>query len=282
VHLGDRGARLSGTLHVVSVPIGNADDITLRALRVLRAAHLVAAEDTRSTGALLAHHGISARLVALHDHNERERAEQMVARLQRGEEIALVSEAGTPLVNDPGFRLVRACIDAGLAVDVVPGACAAVAALVGAGLPVDRWLYAGFFPREPGARARLADELGGLRATLVFYESPQRLAGTLDWLAATWPARELCVARNLTRQHEQWLRGRPADLRRELGDEDRGEVVLLIGPPVEAPLVQDADALARELLARGLDPREARDALAEATGLSRRDAYRKVLDLLGR
>ncbi len=273
---------MSGTLHVVSVPIGNADDITLRALRVLRTAHLVAAEDTRSTSALLAHHGLSVRLVALHDHNEREQVDHLVSRLQRGELIALVSEAGTPLVNDPGFRLVRACIDAGIDIDVVPGACAAVAALTGAGLPVDRWLYAGFFPRETGARARLADELGGLRATLIFYESPQRLGATLEWLATAWPTREVCVARNLTKQHEQWLRGPATEVRAALGDEDRGEVVILVAPPTEAPLVQDADAFARDLLARGLDPRAARDALAEATGLSRRDAYRKVLDLLGR
>lgn len=272
----------TGRLSVVAVPIGNAEDITLRALRVLREADVVAAEDTRTTAALLAHHGQTARLQSYHDHSEAERLPALIARIQRGEHVALVSEAGTPLVNDPGFRLVRACVEAGLQVDVLPGASAPLAALVGAGLPVDRFFYGGFFPREAGARATLADELGGLRATLVFFESPMRLGETLEWLAASWNDRAVVVARNLTRQHEQWLRGTAESVRAELGDETRGEVVFLLGPPPERPLVADADTLARQLLAQGLDARAARDALAEATGLSRRDAYRKVLDALGK
>lgn len=273
---------MTGTLHLVAVPIGHPDDISIRALRTLREAHLVAAEDSRTTAALLAHHGITARLQSFHDHNEDARVAPILAHLGRGERVALVSEAGTPLVNDPGFRLVRAAIAQGVQLDVVPGACAAVAALVGAGLPVDRWLYAGFVPRAAGERARLVDELGGLVATLVFYESPQRLPDTLDWLARAWPGRDVCVARNLTKQHEQWLRGSAAAVREALGDERRGEVVLLLGPPAREPLVADPDALAAQLLARGLDPRAARDALAEATGLPRREAYRRVLSALGR
>jgi 16S rRNA (cytidine1402-2'-O)-methyltransferase len=271
-----------GRLSVVSVPIGNADDITLRALRVLREADAVACEDTRTTAALLAHHGQNARLFSFHDHNEGDRVPAVLERLRAGEHIALVSEAGTPLVNDPGFRLVRACVEAGVPVDVVPGASAPLAALAGSGLPVDRFWYGGFFPRDEGPRLALVDELRGLRATLVFFESPVRLAATLRWLAARWNDRAVCVARNLTRTHEQWLRGGAAEVADALGDETRGEVVLLLGPPPERPLAEDADSLAVTLLGQGLDARSARDALAEATGLSRREAYRKILDHLGK
>jgi 16S rRNA (cytidine1402-2'-O)-methyltransferase len=269
-----------GRLSVVSVPIGNAEDITLRALRVLREADAVACEDTRTTAALLAHHGQTARCFSFHDHNEGGRLAEVLSRLQRGQHIALVSEAGTPMVNDPGFRLVRAALEAGIEVDVVPGACAPIAALTGAGLPVDRFWYGGFFPRDAGPRLALVDELRGLKATLVFFESPLRLAATLGWLATNWADRPVCVARNITRTPEQWLRGSAAEVRTQLGNETRGEVVLLLGPPAEAPLVEDADSLARTLLARGMDARSARDALAEATGLSKREAYRKILDQL--
>jgi 16S rRNA (cytidine1402-2'-O)-methyltransferase len=273
---------MPGTLSIVAVPIGNGDDLSPRALAVLRAAAVVACEDTRTTRALLAHHSATARTVAMHDHNEAERAPELVARLLAGDDVALVSEAGTPLVNDPGFRLVRSALDAGVAVTVVPGACAAVTALAGSGLPVDRWMYVGFFPRSEGERAALADELGALRATLIFYESPLRLGDTLDWLACTWPARAVCVARNLTKEHEQWIRGSAEQCRIALGDEIRGEVVLLVGPPRELPVASDPDALIRTLLDRGLDPRAVRDAAAEATGLSKRDLYRRVLLALGR
>ncbi len=273
---------MSGRLSVVAVPIGNAEDITLRALRVLREADAVACEDTRTTAALLAHHGQTARLFSFHDHNEGDRLPEVLARLVSGQHLALCSEAGTPLVNDPGFRLVRACVEAGIPIDVLPGASAPLAALVGSGLPVDRVLYAGFFPRDAGGRAALIDELRGLRATLVFLESPVRLPATLDWLATSWNDRPVCVARNLTRIHEQWLRGTATEVRATLGDETRGEVVLLLGPPPERPLADDPDALARQLLAQGMDARAVRDALAEATGLSKRDAYRKVLELLGK
>lgn len=273
---------MSGRLSVVAVPIGNADDITLRALRVLREADLVCAEDTRTTAALLAHHNQTARLISYHDHSEAERVPAVLARIRAGDHVALVSEAGTPLINDPGFRLVHACVEAGVQVDVLPGASAPLAALVGSGLAVDRFFYGGFFPRDAGPRAALADELGGLRATLVFFEAAPRLGATLDWLAAHWSDRTVVVARNLTRKHEQWLRGSAAAVRIDLGEEDRGEVVLLLGLPVERPLSADADALAETLLARGMDARAARDALAEATGLSKRDAYRKILDRLGK
>ncbi len=283
MHLGHgRTVVSTGRLSLVSVPIGNADDITLRALRVLREADAVACEDTRTTAALLAHHGQTARCFSFHDHNEADRLDEVLDRLGKGQHIALVSEAGTPLVNDPGFRLVRAAVAAGIPIEVVPGASAPIAALTGSGLPVDRFWYGGFFPRDTGPRTALLDELRGLRATLVFFESPLRLSSTLAWLTEHWNDRPVCVARNVTRTHEQWLRGSASEVHTALGDESRGEVVLLLGPPPERPLVQDADALARCFLDQGMDARAARDALAEATGLPRREAYRKILDLLGK
>lgn len=271
---------MKGQLSLVAVPIGNADDITIRALRVLASAHIVAAEDTRTTRALLDHHGVTARLISFHDHNEGERVPELIARIENGEHVAVVSEAGTPLVNDPGFRLVREAIARDFDVDVLPGACAAVSAVVGSGLPVDRWTYAGFFPRQAGDRTRLADEFAGLNSTLVFYESPVRLSETLGWLAENWPDRSICVARNLTKSFQQWLRGSAAQVQAELGDETRGEVVLLIGPPPERPLAADPVALIAQLLARGMDARSVRDAVAEAAGLSKKDAYRLVLNAL--
>lgn len=273
---------MSGRLSLVAVPIGNADDLTIRALRTLATAHVVAAEDTRTTMALLEHHGVKTRLVSFHDHNEASRTADLLDRVSRGEHVAVVSEAGTPLVNDPGFRLVREAIQRGVEIDVLPGACAAITALVGAGLPVDRWMYAGFFPRSPGDRKKLVDELVSLQSTLIFYESPLRLADTLHFLGQCWPDRQICVARNLTKIHQQWLRGTAAEVVEALGSETRGEVVLLVGPPVEAPLSTDPAGLVQTLLARGLNPREVRDAVAEAAGLSKRDAYRLVLGALDR
>lgn len=273
---------MPGTLHLVATPIGDPDDITLRALRVLREADVVAAEDTRVTRALLRHHGIDRPLLSYHDHNEAGRAAELVERLQAGARVALVSDAGTPLVNDPGWHIVRACIDADVPIDVVPGPCAAVAALAGGGLPVDRFCYAGFLPRdESGRRAALA-ELAEVPATLVFYESPLRLAETLGTLAEVWPERPVVVARNLTKEHEQWLRGTAAAVRAELGDETRGEVVLLVGrgAPRQASDA-DVDALIDQLLAEGRTPREVRDRVAEQLGLPRRDVYARVLGRRG-
>lgn len=269
---------MPGTLRLVATPIGNPEDITLRALRVLREAAVVAAEDTRVARALLRHHGIERPLLSYHDHNEVERVPDLVARLVAGEDVALLSDAGTPLVNDPGYRLVRACIDAGVPLDVVPGPCAAVAALVGSGLAVDRFCYGGFLPRDEGARRAALAELAEVPATLVFYESPLRLAETLETLAALWPDRPVVAARNLTKQHEQWLRGTAAEVREALGDETRGEVVLLVGRG--APRRADdaeVDALIDALLAEGKAPRDVRDRVAEQLGLPRRDAYARVL-----
>ena len=268
-----------GALVVVPTPIGNPEDITLRALRALREADVVAAEDTRVAAELLREHGLRRPLLSCHDHNEEARADEIVARVRSGERVALVSDAGTPLVNDPGFRVVRACIAAELPVEVLPGPCAAVTALVGAGLPVDRFFYAGFVPRDASSRDALFEELGAVQATLVFYESPLRLPDTLEALAARWPTRRVCAARNLTKTWEQWLRGTAAEVRAALGDETRGEVVLLVGAGEarERPAEADVDATIDGLLQRGMSPREVRDAVAEAFGMPRREAYAQVL-----
>lgn len=276
---GARDPRGPGVLSIVPTPIGDPEDITLRALRVLREADVVAAEDTRVTRELLRAHGIDATLVSYHDHNEIARAAELVERVRAGERVALVSDAGTPLVNDPGWRVVRACIDADLPIQVLPGPCAAIAALSGAGLPVDRFYYGGFLPRDEGPRRAALAELAGQRATLVFYESPQRLAATLDTIAAVWPARPVCVARNLTKAHEQWIRGTAAEARSTLGEETRGEVVLLVGGAPDGPAITvealDGDITRR--LEAGEGPKEIATMLAAATGLPRRDIYQRAL-----
>jgi 16S rRNA (cytidine1402-2'-O)-methyltransferase len=268
-----------GALYIVPTPIGHPEDITLRALRVLREADVIACEDTRVTAQLARAHGLTAPLLSCHDHNESARAEELVERIRGGARVALVSDAGTPLVNDPGWRVVRACIDAGLPVEVLPGPCAAVVALSGAGLPTDRFFYGGFLPRDEGPRRAALAEVAGLRATLVFYESPLRLPATLETLVALWPDRPVCAARNLTKQHEQWLRGTAAEVRAALGDETRGEVVLLVGGAPEGPATT-IEALDPEIdarLAAGEGAKDIATALAAGTGLPRREIYQRVL-----
>jgi 16S rRNA (cytidine1402-2'-O)-methyltransferase len=272
---------VAGTLFVVPTPIGNPEDITLRALRVLREADVVAAEDTRVAAELLRSHGIRTPLVSYHDHNEITRSAALIERIRAGERVALVSDAGTPLINDPGWRLVTGCVAEALPVEVLPGPCAAIAALTGAGLPVDRFYFGGFLPREEGPRRAALAELATLRATLVFYESPQRLAGTLETLAALWPARPVCVARNVTKAWEQWIRGTPAEARATLGDETRGEVVLLVGGATGEAVVDEAalDAAIARLTAQGLGARALSERLAAETGLPRRTIYQRALKL---
>jgi len=241
---------------------------------VLREVDLVAAEDTRVAARLLAHHGLGRPIVSYHDHAEARRAPELVQKLLSGVSVALLSDAGTPLVSDPGFRLVAACLEAGVPVNVLPGPCAAVAGLCGSGLPVDRFHFLGFLPRDP--RPLLA-EVAGWRGTLVAYESPLRLAGTLRVLAETWPDRRVCVARNLTKEHEQWIRGTAAEALEVLGDETRGEVTLLVeGAGADAPAV-DVDAEIDRLLADGVEPRALRDLLAARTGRPKREIYARIL-----
>lgn len=210
-------------------PIGHREDITRRALLVLAAVDLVLAEDTRRTGQLLQHYGLHKPLLSFFEGNERSREEAALAELREGRRVALVSDAGTPLVSDPGFRLVRRAIAEDLAVHPLPGPSAAVTALIGSGLPTDAYYFGGFLPRKPGGRRSLFAELAGLSATLIFYESPHRLLRTLAVLAELFPEREVVVARELTKLHEDFQRGLATDLVQHFtGHPPKGEITLLV------------------------------------------------------
>jgi 16S rRNA (cytidine1402-2'-O)-methyltransferase len=220
---------VSGRLVVCPTPIGNLEDVTLRVLAALREADVVACEDTRRTRILLGRYGVSARLVSYHEHNEQRRARELVARMRAGETVALVSDAGTPLVSDPGYVLVRESVAAGIEVEVLPGPSAALAALVASALPADRWRFVGFLPRKRSELREVLAEPGG---TLVAFESPRRVPATLSLLAEVDPLRQVAVCRELTKAHEEVVRGSAAELaERYAGKPPRGEVVLVVGPP---------------------------------------------------
>jgi len=264
-----------GRLVVCPTPIGNLEDVTLRVLATLAQADVVACEDTRHTKRLLERHRISARLVSFHEHNERARAEELVARIRDGAVVALVSDAGTPLVSDPGFVLVRACLAAGLTLEVLPGPSAVLTALVASGLPVDRWRYVGFMPRS---RRELQKLLLEATDTLVAFESPRRLAVTLGVLAGLDPARAVAVCRELTKLHEEVRRGSAAELASHYRESPpRGELVLVCdaAPPGQAPREQALAAL-HELIDAGARARPAAAAVAKLTGLSANALYREL------
>jgi 16S rRNA (cytidine1402-2'-O)-methyltransferase len=264
-----------GRLTVCPTPIGNLADITLRVLEELGTADVIACEDTRRTRVLLDRHGIEAhKLVSLHEHNEAARARELSERIGAGVRVALVSDAGTPLVSDPGHALLRECLHAGLPVEVLPGASAAVTALVASGLPGARWCFAGFLPRK---RGELRELLAGAGETLVAYESPRRLAATLALLAEIDPARPAAVCRELTKLHEEVARGSAAELAARFGDgEVRGEVTLVLGAAGAASARSRVEAIAtlRELVEAGARPRPAAAAVAKLTGLSANELYR--------
>jgi 16S rRNA (cytidine1402-2'-O)-methyltransferase len=268
-------------LYIVATPIGNLGDITLRAIAVLQGAALVACEDTRVTGKLLKHLGIKARLHRLDDHA----APQVRARIideARQAPVALVSDAGTPLISDPGYRLVREARAAGVTVTSIPGACAAVSALAMAGLPSDRFLFAGFLPVKDKARHETLEQLANIAATLVFYETAPRLEKSLRAIAMLWPQREVAVARELTKLHEECRSGTAESLADHYAAHPpKGEIVLLIGPPAdsEAP-VQDSDTLLRAALAEA-GPGKAAGIVAKATGIDRAVLYARALELKG-
>ena len=218
-------------LYIVATPIGNLEDITHRAVRVLGEVDAVAAEDTRKTGLLLKRYGIEAKLISYHEHNEPQRAEQIARRVAGGESIALVSTAGTPSISDPGYRVVRRCLDEGLEVIPIPGPCAVVAALSASGLPVHAFHFAGFLPRKSGKRRELLAELGRLDATIIFYESPQRLVKVLGDIREVLPDRPMCLGREMTKKFEEFLRGTPSELLAHFAErEPKGEFVALIAP----------------------------------------------------
>jgi 16S rRNA (cytidine1402-2'-O)-methyltransferase len=272
-------------LVLVATPIGNLGDLSPRALAALKAADAVLCEDTRVTGGLLARHGIAATMIPLHDHNEAAQAPRLVARLRAGERFALVSDAGMPVVSDPGYRLVRAAIAAGVAVTAVPGPNAALTALALSGLPPHPFLFLGFLPARAGPRAaevaRLRGlERAGLAATLVLHEAPHRLAETLAALAEGLGAdRPAAVARELTKRFEEVRRGSLGELAAHYAAAPaRGEICIVVGPAAaEAAGEEELDARLRAALAAGLSLRDAAASVAAATGLPRREVYRRAL-----
>jgi 16S rRNA (cytidine1402-2'-O)-methyltransferase len=268
----------AGRLVVCPTPIGNLEDVTLRVLAALRAADLVACEDTRHTRKLLDRYGVTGKLVSYHEHNERERAGELVAKMRKGSVVALVSDAGMPLVSDPGFILVQACIAAGLSVEVLPGPSSALAALVASGLPAERWRFVGFLPRKKGDLEKL---LVSTAETLVAFEAPQRLAATLALLAAADPARPVAVCRELTKLHEEIRRGSAGEIAAHYAAErPRGEVVLVVGaaPPGagEPDIAERALTALQALVDSGARPRPAAKALAELTGVPANRLYRAL------
>ncbi len=263
---------MSGRLIVCPTPIGNLEDVTLRVLAALRDADVVACEDTRRTRVLLDRYGVSAHLVSYHEHNERERAAELVGRMRQGAVVALVSDAGMPLVSDPGFVLVQACVGVGLAVEVLPGPSAALSALVASALPAERWRFEGFLPRKRSALL----EVFAAPETVVAFESPRRLAASLNVLSSVDPERPVAVCRELTKVHEEVVRGTAAELaERYAHDEPRGEVVLVVGAarPEEGELAPAVLALER-LVDAGAKPRTAAAVVAELTGLRANELYR--------
>jgi 16S rRNA (cytidine1402-2'-O)-methyltransferase len=264
-------------LAVCATPIGNLDDVTLRVLEELRSAALVLCEDTRHTRVLLDRHGIRARLLSYHEHNEAKRTAEVLPRLQAGERVALVSDAGLPGISDPGARLVAAALEAGVPVTVLPGASAVDTALVASGFAAERYQFVGFLPRGGKALRSLWEELAGWPHPVVAFESPQRLPATLRSLAEAQPARPVAVCRELTKRFEEVVRGSAEEVAGRFAEPPKGEVTLVLGPgsaDVDSGAAVDAVA---ELVAAGIPRRRAADLVARLTGTSRNELYRRTL-----
>ena len=276
---------MPGTLYIVATPIGNLADITHRAIQILNDVDLIACEDTRHTGKLLQHYGISTRTVSYHEHNEQQRGKELLERLSRGESVAVVSDAGTPSINDPGFRIVRLAMEHEIPVVSVPGPSALVAALVASGLPTDEFFFGGFLPARSVARRKRLTELRSVPGTLIFYETPHRLAAALKDAAEILGNRDAVIARELTKLHEEVRRGNLGQLadHYKRDENPRGEIVLLIDRN-RHEMAEDqtvtSGAVAR-LVARfesdGLDHRAALKKAARELGLSRAEAYRRLI-----
>ncbi len=266
---------MSGHLIVCPTPIGNLEDVTLRVLAALRDADVVACEDTRRTRILLDRYGVSATLVSYHEHNEAERASELVERMRKGVNVALVSDAGMPLVSDPGYVLVKSSVAAGLAVEVLPGPSAALAALVASALPADRWRFVGFLPRK----AKDLTETFEAPETLIAFESPRRVAASLAALAALDPSRPVAVCRELTKLHEEVVRGSAGELAgRYASEPPRGEVVLVVGGAPKRRGLDSAPALEalRKIVDAGAKPRAAAAAVSDLTGIPANELYRAL------
>jgi 16S rRNA (cytidine1402-2'-O)-methyltransferase len=269
-------------LYLVATPIGNLGDISLRALELLAAADVIACEDTRVSHRLTQHYGIGTPLTPYHEHNATTARPKLLARIAGGESIALISDAGTPLISDPGYKLVRDCIEAGHAVTALPGASAVLTALSVAGLPTDRFFFGGFLPAKDAARHARIRELARIPATLVLFETGPRIADALADLAAGCGPREAAICRELTKLHEEVRRAPLDTLARDYAAdaETRGEFVIVVAPPIEEPPgTQDIDALLRRALTR-TSVKEAVGEVASATGVSRRDVYQRALALV--
>jgi 16S rRNA (cytidine1402-2'-O)-methyltransferase len=271
---------MAGILYVVATPIGNLEDITLRALRVLREVDLIAAEDTRHTQILLTHHGIHSKLTSYHEHNERAKAQELVARLEQGANIALVSDAGTPAISDPGFRLVVAAIRAEVRIIPIPGASALTAVLSASGLPTDRFVFEGFLPAKKQERRARLQALHGESRTLIFYETPHRLKDALNDILEILGDRQLVVAREISKIYEQFQRGRASELIRELADhETRGEITLIVKGYLGETNVSEKllTTEVRRLKGQGLRVKEIAEILGEKYAYPKRDIYRLAL-----
>lgn len=276
---------MTGTLYIVATPIGNLGDISQRAIQTLKQVDLVAAEDTRHTHKLLHHYSISTKTISYHEHNEQQRSEELLARLKAGKDIAIVSDAGTPGINDPGFRLVQLAIENDITIVSVPGPSAFVTALVGSGLPTDEFFFGGFLPSRSTARRNRLTQLAEIPGTLIFYEAPHRLRAALRDAAETLGPRHAVVARELTKIHEELRRGSLTELAEHYAEVEnpRGEIVLLIDRnrnEVARPQTIDSTDIAK-LIARfeseGIDHRAALKKAARELGLSRAEAYRKLV-----
>jgi 16S rRNA (cytidine1402-2'-O)-methyltransferase len=273
-----------GTLYLVATPIGNLEDITLRALRILKEVDLIACEDTRHTSKLLNHFGIDTPRQSHHQHNEAGSTAKLLQILRTGRNVALVTDAGMPLISDPGYRLVAACRQEGIAVQPVPGPSAAIAALSGSGLPADEFYFAGFLPHSRNQRIKRLTEISALNCTLVFYEAPHRILASLEDLASTLGPRKVCLARELTKIHEEWLRGTAAELIEVLKARPKiqGEITLVVegglaNPPEIACSVSITKHLQEEMQKTGASQKEALKAVARQRGISRREAYQLLL-----
>jgi len=269
---------VSGTLYVVATPIGNLEDITLRALRTLREADWIACEDTRQTRKLLDHFGISKPAVSYHEHNEAARSAELIAKIEGGANVALVSDAGTPLISDPGYRVVQSAIAAGIPVVPIPGPSAIVTALSAAGLPTDSFRFCGFLPPKSTQRKKLLEQFRGDSGTLIVYETPHRILDALDDITEVMGDRPVVVAREVTKLHEEFLRGSAAEVKASLAKRPsvKGEITLLIGKSAQ-PDVDDerpVEQAVRDYEADGLPRMDAIKRVAKERGLSKRDVYR--------
>ncbi len=274
---------MAGTLYLVATPIGNLEDISRRALRVLSEVDLIACEDTRHTKKLLDHFGIRTKTISYHEHNERERASELIERLEAGANVAVVTDAGTPGISDPGFRLVQLAPEAGVRVVPIPGPNALTAALAGSGLPTDEFLFAGFLPARGGERRSVYESLRSIPATLIFYEAPHRIAASLRDAHDILGERQAVVARELTKLHEEFVRGTLSELAKHFSGPNaaRGEMVLLIdrerNESVGTEKAIEVSALVEKFAAQGLDQRAALKKAARELGLPRAEAYRRLL-----